>query len=401
MIFQRTMVTFPCYLWLMQFSDITGQQAVKQRLLRSIREGRVSHAQLFLGQEGSGSLPLAVAYAQMLLCKNKKDNDSCGVCPSCQKSSKLIHPDIHFVYPLALSKEVKKSTDVAVEWREAFLANPYLNLHDWFGHLDAENKQPVIGVEESAEVLRKLSLTTYEGEFKILIIWMPEKMNVQASNKLLKILEEPADKTLFFLVSEDEEALLRTIVSRTQLVKITRIPDQEIKQVLVRHHHLSEDEADHIAYIAEGNLNKARRMISEDNRISSCLTPFREWMRMCYSMKIQEMLSWVEEISSSKTGREKQKELLTYGLNILRECLALMYGDPSLVRAGGEELDFIRRFSSPLNGNTLHQITEELNLAILHIERNGSARIIFTDLTLKIMNIFQKLKSQKATVNPS
>src|ERR1051326_1740299 len=180
----------------MLFRNIIGQNEVKERLCNSVYKRRISHAQLFLGQEGSGSLPLAMAYAQYLLCKGRNENDSCGKCSSCLKSEKLIHPDIHFVYPIALSKEVRISTDVAAEWREAFLENPYLDLSGWFSHLSAENKQPVIGVEESAEILRRLSLTTYEGEFKIMIIWHPEKMNVQSANKLLKILEEPPDKTI-------------------------------------------------------------------------------------------------------------------------------------------------------------------------------------------------------------
>ena len=217
----------------MRFTNVIGQNPAKERLINSVHNGRVSHAQLFLGMEGSGALPLAMAYSQFLLCKNKTESDSCRKCSSCTKTEKLIHPDIHFVYPIALQKDIRMSTDVATEWREAFLENPYLNLSDWFSYISAENKQPVIGVEESAEILRKLSLTTYEGEFKVMIIWHPEKMNVQAANKLLKILEEPPDKTVFILVSENEEQLLRTIVSRTQLIKMDRISDEEIKNALI------------------------------------------------------------------------------------------------------------------------------------------------------------------------
>ncbi|MCE9538843.1 MAG: DNA polymerase III subunit delta, partial [Bacteroidetes bacterium] len=178
----------------MLFKEIIGQQVAKDRLIRSVKEGRISHAQLFLGPQGSGNLALALAYAQYISCGNKQENDSCGQCLSCVKYNKLIHPDLHFVYPVALSKDIRVSTDVAVKWREVFLDNPYVTLFNWFELLDAENKQAVIGVEESAEILRKLSLTTYEAEYKIMIIWQAEKMNQAAANKLLKILEEPPEK---------------------------------------------------------------------------------------------------------------------------------------------------------------------------------------------------------------
>lgn len=385
----------------MLFSNIIGQTEVKERLLRSVKDGRVSHAQLFLGQEGCGALPLALAYAQLLLCKNKPDSyreasDSCGNCPSCLKAEKLIHPDIHFVYPLALSKEVRTSTDAASEWREAISENPYLNLHDWFSCLSAENKQPVIGVEESAEILRKLSLTTYEGEFKIMIVWLPEKMNVQASNKLLKILEEPPDKTVFLLVSENEESLLKTILSRTQLIKINRINDEEIKNALVEKHQLSSNDAARIAYLADGNFNSALKMISEKQEENLYLHRFREWMRMCFKVNIVGIVGWVEETANAKVGREKQKEFLSYGLNIIRECLAGMYGDEKLLRVGGEELDFVQRLSTKLDGNICKQLSDELNDAILHIERNGNAKIIFTDLSLKCMHIVKQKEKQSA-----
>lgn len=376
----------------MQFSKIIGQNDVKERLTSSVKNARVSHAQLFLGQEGSGALPLAIAYAQLLLCKNKTESDSCGKCSSCIKCEKLIHPDMHFVYPIALSKEVRISTDVAGEWREAFLENPYLNLRDWFSHLSADNKQPVIGVEESAEILRKLSLTTYEGEFKIMILWLPEKMNVQASNKLLKILEEPSDKTIFLLVSENEEALIRTIVSRTQLIKVNRIPDEEIKNAL-EGYQVSLNDAARIAYLADGNYNSALKLISEKQEDAFYLHQFREWMRMCFKADIVGIVSWVEEIANAKVGREKQKEFLSYGLNIVRECVAGMYGDKKLLRVGGDELDFVQKFSTRLDGNSCRQLADELNEAILHIERNGSGKIIFTDLSLKCMKIVRQTQT--------
>ncbi len=378
----------------MLFGNIIGQKEVKNRLVRTVQDGRVSHAQLFLGHEGSGALPLAIAYAQLLLCKNRAEKDSCGKCPSCLKAEKLIHPDIHFVYPIALSKEVRMSTNVASQWREAFLQNPYLNLHDWFSHLSAENKQPVIGVEESGEILRKLSLTTYEGEFKIMIVWLPEKMNVQAANKLLKILEEPPDKTVFLLVSENEESLLRTIVSRTQLIKVNRVADYEIKKALIEKYQLSATDASRITYLADGNYNTAVKLITEKQEENFYLHQFKEWMRMCFTVNISGIVSWVEEIANAKVGREKQKEFLSYGMNIIRECLAGMYGDKKLLRVDGEELDFVQKLSTKLDGSMCHRLSDELNEAILHIERNGSGKIIFTDLSLKCIRIVRQTQAQ-------
>ncbi len=373
----------------MQFKNIIGQNPVKDRLINSVRNERVSHAQLFLGAEGNGALPLAVAYSQFILCTDKKQNDSCGKCSSCLKCEKLIHPDIHFVYPIALQKDIRMSIDVATEWREAFLQNPYLTLSDWFSHLSAENKQPVIGVEESAEILRKLSLTTYEGEFKVMIIWLPEKMNMQAANKLLKILEEPSDKTIFILVSENEEQLLRTIVSRTQLIKVSRLSDEEIKNALIEKN-ISANDAAKISYLADGNYNAALKLIAENPEENFFLSQFREWMRMCFKVDVTGTVSWVEEIANAKFGRENQKKFLAYGMNIIRECLVGMYGDKKLLRVGGEELDFVQKLSTRLDGAICKKLSDELNEAILHIERNGSAKIVFTDLSLKIMRIVKQ-----------
>jgi DNA polymerase-3 subunit delta' len=368
----------------MQFSVVIGQEEVKKRLINSVFVGRVSHAQLFVGPEGSGALPLAVAYAQYLLCINKQENDSCGQCSSCVKSAKLIHPDIHFVYPIAFSKDVRVSSDLASQWREAFLTNPYLALNDWFAHLSAENKQPLIGVEESVEILKKLSLTTYEGEFKVMIIWLPEKMNLQAANKLLKILEEPTDKTVFLLVTENEEALPRTIVSRTQIVKVNRLSDENIRHALIEKKNLRADIAARIAYLADGNYHAALAYISEQNGNVS-LNRFREWMRICFRADVAGMLAWVEEFT--KCGRETQKAFLSYSMNCIRECLVMIYAGKKLIRVDGEELDFVQKLASRLDGNMCQKLSYELNEAILHIERNGNAKIIFTDLSLKIMRI--------------
>ena len=365
----------------MLFSEIIGQQAIKERLIRSVNEGRISHAQLFLGPQGSGSLALALAYAQYISCKNKLENDSCGICPSCVKLNKLVHPDLHFVYPVALSKNVKTSTDVAAEWREAFLDNPYITLFNWFELLEAENKQAVIGVEESAEILRKLSLTTYEAEYKIMIIWQAEKMNQQAANKLLKILEEPPDKTLFLLVCESEDQLLRTIVSRTQLIKILKISDADLIQALVERNEISPEDAEKTAHLADGNYSEALLLIKENESAGQNLARFQKLMRASLKFDPKAVLTWIDEIADA--GRERQKNFLNYALHIIRESLVLNYGNASLVKLGTSEQEFVQKFSPFIHSSNTEQFIEELNKAHYHMERNANAKILFMDLAFK------------------
>lgn len=365
----------------MLFKEIIGQQAVKERLVRSYKEGRISHAQLFLGPQGSGSLPMALAYAQFISCTNKQEDDSCGACSSCVKYNKLVHPDLHFVYPVALSKDVKTSTDVAVEWREAFLDNPYITLFSWFEQLAAENKQAVIGTEESGEILRKLSLTTYEAEYKIMIIWQAEKMNPSAANKLLKILEEPPDKTLFLLVCENEDQLLRTIVSRTQLVKINKISDADLMNALVSFHGQTQEAAEKISHLADGSYAEALLLVSENENAGQNLASFQKLMRASLKFDPKAVISWIEEINAG--GRERQKNFLNYALHILRESAMMNYGDDSLVKLSADEQEFVKKFSPFIHGANIERFIEELNKAHFHMERNASAKILFMDLAFK------------------
>lgn len=365
----------------MLFKEIIGQQAVKDRLVRSFKEGRISHAQLFLGPEGSGSLPMALAYAQYISCKNKTDEDSCGQCSSCVKYNKLVHPDLHFVYPVALSKDVKTSTDVAANWREAFLDNPYITLFNWFEQLSAENKQAVIGVEESGEILRKLSLTTYEAEYKIMIIWQAEKMNPAAANKLLKILEEPPDKTLFLLVCENEDQLLRTIVSRTQLIKINKISDYDLIGVLVSRHNQTPDAAEKIAHLADGSYAEAQLLLSENENAGQNLAGFQKLMRASLKFDPKAVIAWIDDISAA--GRERQKNFLNYALHIMRESMIVNYGDAILVKLGADEQDFVKKFSPFIHGRNIERFIDELNKAHYHMERNANAKILFMDLACK------------------
>ena len=376
----------------MLFKEIIGQQAVKERLVRSYKEGRISHAQLFLGPQGSGSLPMALAYAQFISCTNKSEDDSCGACSSCVKYNKLVHPDLHFVYPVALSKDVKTSTDVAVEWREAFLDNPYITLFSWFEQLAAENKQAVIGTEESGEILRKLSLTTYEAEYKIMIIWQAEKMNPSAANKLLKILEEPPDKTLFLLVCENEDQLLRTIVSRTQLIKINKIKDVDLMEALVSLHGQTAEAAEKISHLADGNYAEALLLISENENAGQNLASFQKLMRASIKFDPKAVISWIEEINAG--GRERQKNFLNYALHILRESAMMNYGDDSLVKLSGDEQEFVKKFSPFIHGANIERFIEELNKAHFHMERNASAKILFMDLAFKFNELLSVPKPE-------
>jgi DNA polymerase-3 subunit delta' len=384
----------------MLFEEIIGQASIKERLIRSVNEQRISHAQLFLGARGSGNLALAVAYAQYISCSNKQSDDSCGVCSSCIKYNKLIHPDLHFAYPVALSKEIRVSTDVAAKWRESFLNNPYITLFNWFEQLEAENKQAVIGVEESGEVLRKLSLTTYESPYKILIIWNSEKMNIQAANKLLKILEEPPDKTLFILVCESEEQMLRTIVSRTQLVKVPKIDETSMVQALVEQYSLTQEEAEKTAHLADGDFAEALQLLSQNENNAQNLINFQKLMRASLKFNPVNVLSWIDDVTAA--GRERQKNFLTYALHLIRESLMSNYGHDSLIKLAADEQEFIKRFAPFIHSANAERFIEELNKAHYHLERNANAKILLMDLAIKfneLLNIPDPAKAQQTIKN--
>src|ERR1700759_367919 len=247
----------------MQFKHITGQAAVKQRLINTVNDNRVSHAQLFLGPEGSGSLSLAIAYAQYLCCEDKQPEDSCGVCASCRKYEKLAHPDLHFSYPFFAKDKNDTALTFIEQWREALLANPYLSLDIWRSYLDAENKQANINIAECHQIIKKLSFKPFESVYKILILWLPEYLDKEG-NALLKIIEEPQPNTLFLLVAQNQDQILNTILSRTQLVKIPALSYDDVKEHLITHHHQTEHAAAEIAYLSNGNLTEALAMLEQD-----------------------------------------------------------------------------------------------------------------------------------------
>lgn len=381
----------------MLFKDIVGQEQVKQRLVKSAKEGRIPHAQLFTGQEGTGKLALSIAYAQYISCQQKGEDDSCGVCPSCHKFSKLIHPDLHFVFPIILSEKKtddddkgpsgKLSDGYLIQWREVLLENPYITESDWYEMLGAENKQGIIGTTESSDVIRKLSMKSFESDYKTMIIWLPERMNQQAANKLLKLIEEPPHNTVFLMVSENPTQIIRTILSRTQLIKVPPINRESIALALVDRYQLSPTRANDISRISNGNYRKAMSLISVEEE-NVYFPYFRNLMRFCYANDVLGLLDWVSEASS--LGREQQKELLTESLRLLRESLMLNLNLEDISYLAGEEVDFGKKFSPFINQNNVYQVFNEFNLAIDHISRNGNAQIIFTDMCMKLVKLINK-----------
>ncbi len=376
----------------MQFKDVIGQSAIKQRLIASVRENHVSHAQLFLGPTGSGKLPLALAYAQYILCPNRTETDSCGTCPTCQKMQKLVHPDLHFVVPTATTKKVKKDPESDLfmeEWREYVIQNQgYVDTSSWYTFLDVENKQGYMSVRDAASLLRKLSMKSYEGEYKIAIIWMAEKMRVDTANKLLKLLEEPPEKTIFLLIAEDQEELLATIKSRTALVKIPAVGLDSIKAALKSRLGCEERQAHNAAMISEGNWITACHSVQDSDEHKYFFTTFQQWMRLCFRSAYSELIDFSGNIKT--LGREKQKELLNYGLRIIRNALLFNNNLADIVMLPDDEKKFNANFAPFVNPANLMQIADLFEEAIRHIERNGNAQIVFTDVSFKMVSLLKK-----------
>jgi DNA polymerase III subunit delta' len=373
----------------MQFSKILGQTTIKSKLSNGVKDGRIAHALLFSGPNGFGKLALAIAYAQYVSCTNRAEEDSCGECPSCRKYEKLIHPDLHFVFPVINLPKFDKaiSDNFIASWRETINQSPYISLNSWLNIIGAENKQGSISKFESAEILRKLSFKTFESEYKVMIIWLPEKMNLVASNKLLKILEEPPDKTLFLLVSESQESLLKTILSRTQIIAVPRIDDEAIEQALESELKVESDKAIAIAKIADGSFFNARNLIDTSDEHLFNFENFTRIMRLSYKKDVLEINNWVDEIAS--IGREKQKSFLENSLRLVRESFMLNKNQNKLARLHGDELLFCDKFSPFINERNIAAINEELNTAHYHIERNGYARLVFFDFALKLIQLLK------------
>lgn len=372
----------------MQFKAITGQQSIKERLIQAIEEHRVSHAQLFVGPEGNGKLALALAFAQYINCRQPQEGDSCGVCPSCRKYEKLIHPDLHFVFPV-VKKGAKRavSDDFIRNWRELLLQTPYINIQQWFSLLDVENAQGMIYSEESEEIIRKLNLKSFEAEYKVMIVWLPERMNVSCSNKLLKMIEEPPPKTLFLLVSEDEEQIISTIRSRAQKVRIPRISKEDLREYVGTLPETSGRDVDILVHLSGGNRIALKNLLEQDDHLAWNLERFRELMRFSYGRKYLELMEWVDEVARS--GRERQKSFLEYALRLVRENFISNLKKEDLIFMNSEERTFSNRFSPFINERNIIPLSNEFELASRDIRMNGNAKVILTDLTLKVVKMIR------------
>ncbi|MBI9039413.1 MAG: DNA polymerase III subunit delta [Bacteroidales bacterium] len=375
----------------MLFKDIIGQEEIKNYLIQTVKDNRISHAQLFFGSEGCGKLALAIAYAQYINCKNRSENDSCGVCPSCIKYQKLIHPDLHFVYPVASLQNLKKplSKDFIEKWRYFAIRNNYfLNLNEWYKEIGIEKKQGIINKDDCNNIIRTLNYMSYEAEYKVMIIWMVEKLFHSAAPKLLKILEEPPNKTLFILISENQERIINTIISRTQIIKIPKIANKVLIESLKNKTDYSESEIIRVVKIANGNYKAALRFLEQSDEEKYNFVTFRNWMRLCFLNNIVETNDFINEIA--RIGRERQKSFFSYSLRLIRECLMLNYSPSYELHFEGEEETFIRKFSPYVNNLSGPALSDEFNKALFHIERNANPSILFLDLSLTIIKLLKR-----------
>ncbi|RYU84236.1 DNA polymerase III subunit [Hymenobacter persicinus] len=376
----------------MRFSEIPGQQALKQLLRQSVEQQHVAHAQLFRGAEGSAALPLALAYATFLNCENRPTGaeDSCGQCPSCQKIDKLVHPDLNFILPVTTTKAVTKdavSSKFMAEWRSFVLENPYQGLNDWMQHIGAENKQGSISKEESLQLLKLVSLKAFEARFKIVVVWLPELMHPAAANAVLKLLEEPPPATIFLLVSFAPEQLLPTIISRVQPVVVRPFSENDITDYLRDEQQVPEVKARQLAQLAEGNLGFALAARTATSADHNYFELFTHWMRHCYGYKVDKLLSQSDEFQ--KLGRENQKEFLQFALGLLRKVLLFGIDAQLVPHLPAAEQQFIGGFSRFVHQRNADLLATEINDAHYHIERNANPRMVFVDTSLRIAELLK------------
>lgn len=377
----------------MQFKSIIGQENLINKLVTSYNENRMAHTQLFLGNEGSGALSIAIAFAQFVNCTNKIENDSCGVCSSCVKFAKFAHPDLYFIFPTTTTKSVKKDPKSSLflnEWREYLNENnAYITLNGWYEYLAVGNKQGYIRKDDANELIQKLSLKAYEGEYKIVIFWMIERMNETTSNKLLKTLEEPPDNTLIIMIGEQYEKLLPTVRSRSQLFKIPKLKDEDITRELIKEKDVEKHKAEDIAMVASGNWNLAKEIIHNAEETQTNFLNFRKWLRLCFQPKdYLELYKFNQDMT--KIGREKQKSFLNYGLEIIHNAILHNHGNDEKIKKAGDELDFTQKFAPFINEINQVELYTALNQAIYHIERNAHAGILFSDLSFTIIDLIIK-----------
>ena len=383
----------------MFFKDIPGQQEIKERLVRSVIANRVSHAQLFLGAEGSMKLPMALAYARFIMCQARvlpeSENihsigDACGTCPACRKFNSLAHPDLHFIFPVASTPSIKKPVSdlFLTNWRNLYEEkNGVFSLNDWYHAIETENKQPIINTDDCNQIIRKLSYKSYESDYKVMIIWMIEKLYHSAAPKILKILEEPPDKTVFLLIAQDQSLILNTILSRTQMIRFPRLKQNDISAWLEKRG-VSHDQALRAALLADGNVLHALDIIENAETTQSFFENFRQWFRYCFKPQtsMNELTALCENLAT--TGRESQKRFLSYGLELLRQTF-LARLDRTIPGYTAEEALFIKNLIPFVHYNNVTQYEKLFTDAIYHIERNANPKILFLDMSLKLVKLIK------------
>lgn len=372
-------------IFFMQFQEIIGHTDIKSRLIRTVKENRISHAQLFLGPSGTGKLAMAIAYAQYMNCTDRQDQDACGVCSSCVKYKKLAHPDLHFLYPTASTKTIEKpvSLDFIKQWRELLQdKRHYINLNNWYEKIGIERKQAIINVRDCSKLLQTLAYKNYEADYKVMIIWMVEKLYHAAAPRILKILEEPPDKTLFILIAEDTEPILPTILSRTQIVRFPPIDDESLLS-----YHLENEVPPQLARdvirVFPGDLIRTTLALRSMDEEDENFTLFRQWMRLCYQRKVEDLVKFVADLA--KNTREYQKSLMAYCLRMIRETFLMNRQQEGLTRLNKKEQEMVKGFAPYVNEGNINLFYNEFNDAIYHIERNVNAPIMYLDMSLKFI----------------
>lgn len=370
----------------MLFNSIPGLLETKTLLIEAVKNSHTPHAQLFVGGEGALNLPMALAYATFLHCQNRGELNACGTCSACSKNLKYIHPDTHFVFPISNIKgdkdEERFRAEIMKSWRAFLLAQPFGNLNDWTSFYGGEDKQALISREESREIIKTLSLRPFESPYKVMIIWQPELMHPSAANGILKILEEPAAHTYFILVTNAADKLLPTIISRTQIVSVPLLTDDEVADE-IHANGLERSKARKISHLAEGNLSLALKLIESPEDDNASL--FIKWMRACFKKSYAALVSLSEDYHA--LDKMSQKNLMTYSINVLRETLLAVSGATIINRLQGEELKFVQDFSKVMSIEKIDKSFVLMNDASYHLERNGSPKMIFLDLSLKLSNI--------------
>ncbi len=371
----------------MLFKDVVGQSAIKEMMIESVKTDRISHAQLFFEGKGFGALPLVIAYARYIFCKDKQEQDSCGICPSCLKINNLAHPDLHFSFPIQLSAKGNTADYYLEEWKELIKESNYFTEEDWYKKTGNENKKGVIGKDESQNILKKLQLKSFEGNYKVVILFGAERMNISAANKLLKLIEEPPARTLFLLTTTNLEFILPTIRSRTQITRLDKPKTDEVVNYLAKEA-IDQAKALEIAHYVDGNIAEAIQLSHGEDPTAEYFTLFVEWMRICFSRDVAKALEL--SVSIAALGREKQKAYIVFCLGIVQKCLSGNFLPDDKVKISPSQQAFMNKFMPFINPSNVFKLHKHLTDAHNHIDRNANAKILFLDLSFKLFGLIKK-----------